>query len=264
MKFTAFFAAFAFSTIAPLLAITDADIAPEALAGKTLVFEIVNGGAPYATTGSFSCTFEALGNGFNLENLDGDTVPASTTYTASTSGGFTECQIPGFIAGQGDATLTLYVADGVGNYEIFIDGVNGVSLNGTFDINLIEVRVVKTPEIDVKQGKSVLKDGMGKVDFSTVLVTKRGKSRTKAFTITNSGNAPLKKLGFSVTGKNRKEFQVSAPKIGTIPAGGSVTIRVTFTPQVIGMRKASLHILSNDKDEASFDVRLSGAGGGKK
>ncbi len=268
MKFTALLTAFAFSSVAPLFALTDADIAPAALAGKTLFFEIVNGGAPYATTGNFSCTFEALGNGLTLEDLSGDTEPAAmidTTYTAAAADGTTEIQIPDFIAGQNDATLALYVVDGEGRFEVTSAGASNVTLNGTFDLSVMEIRVDKKgPEIGVKQGKTVLKDGKSKVDFSTVLVTKRGKSRTKAITITNSGNAPLKNLGFSVTGKNRKEFLVSSPRIALIVPGGSVTIRVDFSPKEIGKRKAVLHILSNDKDEASFDVRLRGNGGGIK
>lgn len=261
MKFPLFLAAVALST-GPLFALTEADIAPAALAGKTLVFEIVNGGAPYATTGSFSGTFAASGNGFTLANVVGDTVPASTTYTASASGGYTTCTIPNFIAGQSAANLTLYVmSSGEGGYEVSIPGVLGVSLNGTFQFG---VPPVKTAEIDVSQGKTELKDGKGKVDFSTVLVTKRGKSKTKVITITNSGEAPLKRLGFEVTGRNRKEFQVAAPKIATLAPGQSVKIRVTFTPKEIGRRKASLHIRSNDKNENPFDIRLGGNGGGRK
>ena len=262
MKLPSLFAAVAFSTIAPLFAITEADIAPAALVGKTLIFDIAYGGAPYATTGSFSGTFAASGNGFTLANVTGDTVPASTTYTAAVSGGFTLCQIPNFISGQNDATLTLYVnSDGQGMYEVSIDGVMGVSLNGPFEFGA-PVVVKKASDISVKLGKkSELADGKGKVDFSTVLV---GRSRTKALVITNDGTAPLKMRGFTVSGKKRKEFSVSAPKIGAIAPGASVTIRVTFTPKAIGMRKAALHILSNDKDEASFDVALSGNGGGIK
>lgn len=262
MKLPSLLAAVAFSTIAPLFAITEADIAPAALVGKTLVFDIANGGAPYATTGSFSGTFAASGNGFTLANVTGDTVPATTTYTASASGGFTICKIPSFIAGQGDADLTLYVAaDGQGMYEVSLPGVFGVSLNGPFEFGA-PVVVKKASDISVKLGKKTeLADGKGKVDFSTVLV---GKSRTKALVITNDGTAPLKLKGFTVSGKKRKEFTVSSPKIGAIAPGASVTIRVTFTPKAIGNRKAALHILSSDKDEASFDVALSGAGGGKK
>lgn len=261
MKFPSLVAAIAFSTVVPIFAITDADIAPAALMGKTLVFDIVNGGAPYATTGSFSGTFAASGNGFTLANVTGDTVPASTTYTATASGGYTTCQIPDFIAGQSDANLTLYVmTDGQGGYEVSLPGVFGVSLNGTFTIGAPVVK--SASDISVKLGKkSELTDGKGKLDFSTVLV---GKKRTKNLVITNDGTAPLKMKGFTVTGKKRKEFSVSAPKIGAIAPGASVTIRVTFSPKAIGIRKAKLHILSNDKDEASFDVALDGAGGGIK
>lgn len=267
MKLTALLTAFAITTAAPLFAVTDADITPGQLAGKIVLFQIVNGGAPYATTGNFTCSFEALGNGLTLDDLTDDTGPSiitNTTYTASAVDGTTEIQIPAFIAGQNDVTLTLSVVDGEGKFKVSSAGTSDVTLNGTFDFSIMEIRVLKAPEIDVKQGKSPLKDGKGKVDFSTVLVTKMGKSRTKAITITNSGKAPLKDLGFSVNGKNRKEFQVSAPKIGMIAPGASVTIRVTFTPKEIGKRNAVLHIHSNDKDENPFDIRLSGNGGGKK
>ncbi len=267
MKLPVLFAAFAITTVAPLFAVTEADIAPAELVGKTVLFEIVNGGAPYAATGSFSATFETLGNGLALEDLTGDTEATTltdTTYTASAADGTTEVRIPDFIAGQNDATLTLYVVDGEGRFEVTSTGSSDVSLNGTFNFSVMEVRGNVGPEIDVKQAKTVLKDGKSKVDFSTVLVTKKGKSRTKTFVIINSGNQPLKNLGYSVTGKNRKEFKVLSPRIGVLAPGGRVKIRVTFTPTEIGQRKAKLHILSNDEDESSFDVRLRGNGGGIK
>ncbi len=268
MKLTALLGAFAITTATPLFAVTDVDIAPAELVGKVLFCQIVNGGAPYAKTGNFTCSFEALGNGIAFEDLTGgDTVPSTmtvTTYTASAADGSTQIEIPDFIAGQNDATLTLHVVDGEGRFEVSSADFPDVTLSGTFDFRIMEIGVVKAPEIDVKQGKTALKDGKSKVDFSTLPVTRRGKSRTKTFTITNSGDAPLKNLGFSVDGKNRKEFIVSAPKIGVIVPGGSVTIRVTFTPKVIGQRKADLHILSNDEDENPFDIRLRGNGGGKK
>ena len=261
MKLPSFLAAAAFSTVAPLFAITDADIAPAALAGKTLVFDIVNGGAPFATTGRFTGPFAASGDGFSLANVTGDTVAVTTTWSASASGGFTNCQIPGFIPGQSAATLTLYTQDGIGKYEVFISGVFGVSLNGTFTMGAPEA---KAAEIAVSYRKTALRDGRSKLDFSTVPATKRGRSRTRLLTLSNTGDAPLRNLGFSVTGRYSGEFQVAAPKIGAIAPGGSITIRVTFTPESIGRHRAELHIHSNDKDENPFDIRLTGNGGGRK
>ncbi len=267
MKLPALLAAFAITTAAPLFAMTHADIVPAALAGKILFFQIVHGDAPYATAGNFTCSFDALGNGLTLQDLSEDgksSTMIDTTYTASAADGSTQIQVPDFIAGQSNATLALSIVDGEGRFAVSSAGDSDVTLNGIFDFSIMEIRVNSGPEINVKQGQTLLKDGKGKVDFSTVLVTKKGKSRTKAFVIRNSGDQPLKNLGFSVTGKNRKEFKVLSPKIAVIAPGGRVTIRVTFTPEEIGQRRAQLHILSNDKDEASFDVRLKGNGGGIK
>ncbi len=93
MHLPSFAAALVISSITSAFAITDADIAPAALPGKTLVFTIVNGGDPYATTGTWSGTFAGTGNGFSVANITGDTVPINTTYTATVDGIFTDCAL---------------------------------------------------------------------------------------------------------------------------------------------------------------------------
>ena len=45
-----------------------------------------------------------------------------------------------------------------------------------------------------------------------------------------------------------------------IPAGGSTTFTVTFTPSAVGMRRSTLRILNTDTDEATLDIALSGTG----
>lgn len=259
MKLPSLLAAVVISTAAPLLALTEADIAPAALVGKTLSFTIVNGGSPYATTGTWSGSFAASGNGFSVANITGDTVPISTTYSATVDGIFTDCALPKFIEGQSAATLTLYIQDGIGKYEVFISDVFGVSLNGEFTIG---APVVKGAEIEMLLGKKDLVDGKSKTNFGNIRVSKSGKPKT--YTIKNTGTSPLRNLGFSVTGKNRADFVLSSPKIGKIAPGASVKFRVIFKPKAFGTRKADLHFKSNDKDEKSFDVKLSGRGVGIK
>jgi len=251
--------AFVFSSIASAFAITDADIAPAALVGKTLGFTIVNGGSPYATTGTWSGTFAASGNGFAVANITGDTLAISTTYAAAVDSGFTNVSLAKFVEGQSPATLTLYTMDGVGKYELSISDVFEVGLNGEFTIS---APVVKGAEIEMLQGKKELVDGESKTDFGNIRVSKSGKAKT--YTIKNTGTAPLTNLGFSVTGMNRGDFIVSSPKIGKIAPGTRVSFRVIFKPKDYGKRKAVLHFKSNDKDEKSFDIKLSGAGVGIK
>lgn len=263
MKLPSLLVAFAISSVTSVFALTEADLQPTALVGKTLTFTVETGAAPFATTGSFSGSFGAApSNVFTKTKITGDATTNVGTWSFNSSfSGMYEYTIVHFLPGRPDGVLTLWISEGEGRYEVFLTGLFGNSQTGAFTI---DSAVPKPAEIDVKQGKTALKDGKGKVDFSTVLVTKKGKSLTRSFTLTNSGEAPLKNLGFSVDGKHRKEFQVSAPKISTIAPGASATIRVTFTPKAIGARKAELHIKSNDSDESPFDIRLSGNGGGKK
>lgn len=252
--------AFAFACLlGSAFALTDSDIAPSALIGKTLSFTIVNGGSPYATTGTWSGTFAASGNGFSVANITGDTVPISTTYTASASGGFTSVSLVKFIEGRDVATLTLYIQDGVGKYEVSIKDLFGVGLNGEFSIGS---SVTKSPEIGVSKGDKNFVDGKDKVNFGYVQVGQL--SAAKRFTIKNTGKLALKNLGFSVTGGERADFIVNAPKISEIAPGVSVSFRVFFKPKMLGSRQAVLHISSNDKDENPFDIKLVGTGAGIK
>lgn len=258
MHLPSLLAAVLISSAVSASAITDAEIAPAALVGKTLVCTVVNGGSPYATTGTWSGTFAASGNAFTIANITGDTVPISTTFTAGLENGYSVVSLAEFVDGRNPAKMTLYTVNGVGHYEVAIQDVFGVGLNGTFTFG---APPVVGPEIEIKQGGK-LTDGKAETNFGTTLVGKTGK--TKVYTIKNTGEAVLKNIGFSVTGKSKGDFTVSSPKIKSILPGSKVKIRVTFKPSAIGKRKAVLHIRSNDTDEGSFDIKLNGSGTGKK
>ncbi|MEO5917460.1 MAG: choice-of-anchor D domain-containing protein [Luteolibacter sp.] len=260
MKLPSLVATLVFSSLASAFAITDADIAPAALVGKTLVFTIVNGGAPYATNGTWSGAFAASGNGFTATKITGDFVNISTTFSAGLNGQYTDVALAELVDGQKPATLTLYTMDGVGHYEASIQDVFGVSLNGTFTF---ASTTAKGPEIDVFQPKgSELTDGGGKKNFGTVLVTKTGAA--KKFVIKNSGSAPLKNLAITIDGKNKSDFIVSSLKKDQLADGESTEFTVKFKPSAFGTRKAALHISSNDKNENPFDIKLTGNGAGIK
>lgn len=242
------------STVIPSLAITDAEITPPALVGKTLTFTILNGGAPYATTGTWSGTFAASGNAFTAKKVTGDFVDIATTYSAAAAAPYTNVLLAKLVQGQAPATLTLYTQDGVGKYEAFIDGVFDVSLNGTF---VFGSTVTKGAEINIQQpAGSNLTDNKSKKSFGTVKVGKAGAAKT--FTIKNTGTAKLTKLAVSTGGKNAADFNVTAPGKTSLAPGASTTFKATFKPKAKGTRNAVVQIKSNDKDESTFDVKVTG------
>ena len=61
-------------------------------------------------------------------------------------------------------------------------------------------------------------------------------------------------------GPNAREFRVVQATKTSVEAGSSTTFTVTFKPLVKGLRSAVIHIKSNDADEGSFDIILTGKG----
>ena len=255
MKIPSLIAAFVFSALVPAFAVTDAEIAPAALAGKTLTFTIENGGSPYATNGTWSGAFAASGGGFAVTKITGDTVNISTTYTAALNGSYTDVSLVKFVEGQNPATMTLYTIAGVGHYEVAIQDVFGVSLNGTFTIGAPVVR--KAPEINVLELGNALKDGKSKVFIPARKVGET--SNPVKLVIRNSGTAKLTGLGVTLTGADKSRFRVSDPAKFSLAPGESTSIRVTFKPASKSLANASLAISSNDKDENPFNIKLQGS-----
>ena len=84
-----------------------------------------------------------------------------------------------------------------------------------------------------------------------------------AFTISNNGDSgqSLQIASIAKTGTNPDDFTVTDdPSPTSIPAGGSVTLHVTFSPAVTGSRAATLTISNNDPGNPSPTVSLAGTG----
>ncbi|RYD22831.1 MAG: choice-of-anchor D domain-containing protein [Verrucomicrobiaceae bacterium] len=244
------------STLAPVLAITDAEIAPANLVGKTLVFTIVNGGAPYATTGTWSGSFAASGNAFTAKKVTGDFVDITTTFSAAADGLYTNISLAKLVEGQEPAQITLYTDKGVGKYEAYIDGVFGVSLNGTF---VFGTATPKGAEISIQQPAGTeLTDNKGKKSFGTAQVSKSGVAKT--FTIKNGGASKLKKIAVASSGKNAADFIVTPVKKATLASEAVTTFKVTFKPKANGTRNAVIKVTSSDKDESPFEIKVTGLG----
>jgi len=113
------------------------------------------------------------------------------------------------------------------------------------------------PDITVKQGKD-LKDGKSTVSFGSVKVGKKGAAKT--FTIGNSGKGTLKDIAVKVSGSGKDDFIVSSLGGKTLAKGKTTEFKVTFKPKKKGNRKAILTVISNDPDEGSFEIDLTGTG----
>jgi hypothetical protein len=89
--------------------------------------------------------------------------------------------------------------------------------------------------------------------FGSVAV---GTSKTKTLTISNVGTAALTITDITVAGSQFSRGTLP----GTIAAGSSANVNITFSPTSTGSKSATLTIVSNDPDEPSVTVALSGTG----
>jgi uncharacterized membrane protein len=133
------------------------------------------------------------------------------------------------------AALNFYVNGYLGNTSTWTSG-------GTKTLNLAAVAGA-VPDISVPTPLA----------FGSVTV---GTSKTKTLTISNVGTATLTITNITVSGSQFSRGTLP----GTIAAGGSATVDVTFSPTSAGAKSATLTITSNDPDEASVNVALSGTG----
>jgi hypothetical protein len=115
------------------------------------------------------------------------------------------------------------------------------------------------PDIAVEQpAGSDLTAGSGTKRFGSVVVNSG--SRSKTFTIRNSGTAKLKRLQIAQSGPHSQDFTVTGLTKSALQPGGSTTFEVTFSPQASGTRDAAIQITSNDPDESLFEIPVTGLG----
>jgi uncharacterized repeat protein (TIGR01451 family) len=127
-----------------------------------------------------------------------------------------------------------------GNYEVMVDFNNGDYFTFSSSSTLPEIHV--TP---------------GFIDFGTVNTGTT--SPVGAVTIQNQGDVSLNLSSISLSGVDAGHFAISSNSCGgSVSAGGSCTVNLTFTPTTAGAKSAQLVINSNDSDEPTVNVTLSG------
>ena len=128
-------------------------------------------------------------------------------------------------------------------------------LSGTTQITQ-RFNVLTAPEIAVEQPTNAdLSDGSTK-PFGSIAT---GASKSLVFTIRNSGTAALTGLGISKDGADAADFTLTATPVSPVYApDGTTSFTVTFAPTTAGSKVAAIHITSNDDDESTFDLTLTG------
>jgi hypothetical protein len=127
-----------------------------------------------------------------------------------------------------------------------------------FDIQIQGIATRPQPEIDVQQPPgSSLVSGKTQRSFGTV---KLGASRTRTFTILNTGKARLTSLDTCGCGGAVGEYKVGKPLKTSLNAGESTTFKVTFHPSRSGNLSSTIQVFSNDADEYPFEIKVSGSG----
>jgi lysophospholipase L1-like esterase len=185
-------------------------------------------------------------------------------FTLDVNGGTTPCAGTAFNISAGDnctiaITFSPTMAGSMSaNLEITSDDPNEssviVALSGTGTEPDINVTDSIDPTDDLQ------------MDFGTIVES--FSSGPEIVTISNTGSSDLSVSNIQLTGTNPGEYTLdvnggTTPCAGTafnIAAGDNCTIAITFSPTTTGSMSANLEITSDDPDESSVIVALSGTG----
>lgn len=157
--------------------------------------------------------------------------------------------------GYSDGVQALVQTDG----KILIGGTAPAASPPGYDFFVLRYLGDLAPEIVVEHPVgSPLVDGnfATPIDFGEATAAT---PTTKTFKIKNTGAGVLNVRAITFSGPDASAFSVSSAPAATVdPITGSTQFTVRFTGGNRGSRSAFMHIATNDEDETSFDVGLSG------
>jgi hypothetical protein len=128
---------------------------------------------------------------------------------------------------------------------------------GPYTVNLTGTGTASTvnPEINVQQAGTTYLTGDTFSGFANTPQTLT--SAPVTFTIQNTSSTDVLSISSITTTGN---FAVSGTAPTSVPANGTATVSVTFSPTGTGTRTGSLVINSNDQDEPAYTITLQGEG----
>jgi len=121
---------------------------------------------------------------------------------------------------------------------------------------------VTVPEINVQGNGNDIVDGSVALSFTNqtdFAYVANGYNIIRTFTIQNTGTSAMNVTGITAVGGDASMFSIGAlTPASPVPAGGSATFTVTYTPTGTGLKSTTLHIASDDCDEADYDFLVRG------
>ncbi len=113
------------------------------------------------------------------------------------------------------------------------------------------------PEIQVSVDGAILVDAVSTVDYADTQV---GSTLSKVFTISNLGLSvlTLNATPATLSSTNADQWDIVAQPSSPINPGESVTFSLNFAPDATGSKVAILTITSDDSDEGTFTIGLTG------
>jgi hypothetical protein len=171
------------------------------------------------------------------------------------------------VAASGSATFTVTFdpsASGARNAIVNVLSNDADESTYTFAVTGTGTTTATAPEINLQGNGVSIASGditpslLDHTDFGSVNIT--GGTVARTFTIQNTGSAALTLTSVTTTGTNAAEFVVTPPASMSIAANSSATFVVTFDPTVASARNATVQIVSNDADEATYTFAITGTG----
>jgi len=201
-------------------------------------------------------------------------VPALLTYTIRNFGssaltisgqgfvGNTNCNVSvgapslSVLGVNGTATLDVTVTPiAAGNWSFTLQVMSNDLDEATYDI-FVSGTAAPGGEIDMQRpAPTSIADGGSDVVGGTVA----GAGTVLTYTIRNFGTADLTLSGQGFISSSNCAVSVGTPTLATIGVGGTATLGVTVTPTVAGAWSFTLQVMSNDVDEGTYDILVSGA-----
>jgi hypothetical protein len=183
-----------------------------------------------------------------LQAINTSTLPAGFSIVSNIG-------VSSLAAGQTTTFVVRMTAAAAGSFSGVIRFTSNDADEATYDINVSgTVAAPGTPEVTVLLGGTDFVDG-GNASFGSTNV---GTVVDKTFTIRNDGSADLTLQNIDTSNLPAGFSIVSNIGSTTLQAGQTTTFTVRMTAAAAGTFSGVIHFTSDDADEATFDVNVSG------
>jgi hypothetical protein len=209
----------------------------------TLTWNAAEGSTYSVSASTDNAAYTTEKTGVIPNNVPGAPTTGNTSVTATTS--YTKLTV----AGNEYAKVTrtaLAAYDSAGQTAATVAQNAVITLSGSSFASIV-----------VQLNGSNLVNNNTVADFGSVYP---GNNGSLSFTIKNTGGADLTLGSLSITGADNTEFTLGTSPTSPVTPSGSTTFSLTFTPAVLGIRSATLHIPTNDPNTSEFLVPLQGTG----